>query len=79
LPIFPIENVVEMPLPEPLILGGSIIGFAAASVATFITVSYLEVKEKINNQAIAGEDPYELQIEKQRKKPAQKKKNNKRK
>ncbi|KAH7624114.1 hypothetical protein NADE_008926 [Nannochloris sp. 'desiccata'] len=68
-----------MPLPEPLILGGSIIGFAAASVATFITVSYLEVKDKINNQIISGEDPYELQVEKQRKKPAQKKKSNKRK
>jgi hypothetical protein len=69
-----------MPLPEPLILGGSILGFAAASVATFITVSYLEVKDKINNQIIAGEDPYELQVEqKQRKKPGQKKKVNKRK
>lgn len=69
-----------MPLPEPLILGGQILGFVAASVATFVTVSYLEVKDKINNQIISGEDPYELQVEtKQRKKPVQKKKNKPRK
>jgi hypothetical protein len=62
-----------MPLPEPLISTvGTVVGFAAASVATFITVSYLEVKDKIDQQIIAGEDPYELKVE-QRKKPAQKK------
>jgi hypothetical protein len=60
-----------MPLPEPSTVG-TVIGFAIASVATFISVSYLEVKDKIDQQIIAGEDPYELKVE-QRKKPAQKK------
>ena len=64
-----------MPVPEPLLLGGSIIGIIAASAATFVGVSYLEVRDKINQQITAGEDPYELNVEtKERKKPPQKNK-----
>lgn len=64
---------------EPLLLGGAILGIAAATYATFVTVSYLEVKDKIDRQIASGEDPYELQVEqKPRKKPAQKKSNPKR-
>lgn len=63
-----------MPVPEPLLLAGSIAGIAGLTFATFVGVSYLEVRDKINQQIIAGEDPYELKVEKkQRKKPAQKK------
>lgn len=66
---------LSMPVPEPFLLGGSIIGIIAVSAATFVGVSYLEVRDKINQQIIAGEDPYELKVEeKQRKKPPQKKK-----
>lgn len=67
-------------MPEPLLLGGSIIGILAASAATFVGVSYLEVRDKINQQITAGEDPYELKVEeKQRKKPPQKKSSGRRK
>lgn len=61
-------------MPEPLAILGSAAGLAGLTFATFVTVSYLEVKDKINQQIIAGEDPYELKVEtKPRKKPAQKK------
>jgi hypothetical protein len=61
-----------MPIPEPVLLGGSIIGFAAAAFTTFVAVSYLELQEKIKNQVAMGEEPYELKVER-RKKPKQKK------
>jgi len=58
---------------EPLLFG---LGIAAATYATFTVVSYLEVRNKIEQQISLGEDPYELQVErKERKKPQQKKKN----
>lgn len=63
-----------MPIPEPLLLGGSIVGIAGALWATFVGVSYLEVKSKIDRQIAVGEEPYELRAEtKPRKKPVQKK------
>ena len=63
-----------MPLPEPLLLGGSVLGIIGMTAATFVGVSYFEVKSKIDQQIAAGEDPYELRVEKkERKKPAQKK------
>lgn len=37
-------------------------GFAALSVATFFATSYIEVKQKIDRQIAAGEDPYELRV-----------------
>ena len=58
-------------MPEPLVVG---LGLAAATWGTFVAVSYLEVKNKIDSQIASGEDPYELQVEqKERTKPAKKK------
>lgn len=61
-----------MAIPEPLLLGGSVIGFAAASIAVFVGVSYIELQSKIQQQIQSGETPYELKVEK-RKIPKQKK------
>ncbi|EFN56359.1 expressed protein [Chlorella variabilis] len=52
-----------MPFPEPLLLVGSVAGIAGLTFASFTAVSYLEVKKRIDEQTAAGEDPYELQVE----------------
>ena len=55
-----------MAIPEPLLLGGSVIGFAAASFAVFVGVSYIELQSKIQRQIETGEEPYQLKVEKRR-------------
>ena len=65
-----------MPLGETFLLGGSVLGIAAVTWATFVSVSYLELRNKINDQISAGEEPYELRSEskRSRKAPPSKKK-----
>jgi hypothetical protein len=65
------QPLAQMPLTETI---GSIAGIAGLTFAAFVTTSYLELQQKIKEQVLAGEEPYELKIEtKKRKKPAQKK------
>ena len=58
---------------------GSVAGIAGLSFASFVGISYLEVRRKIEEQLQAGEDPYELKVDKkpqqqrQRAQPPQKK------
>jgi hypothetical protein len=57
---------------------GSVAGIAGLSFASFVGISYLEVRRKIEEQLQAGEDPYELKVDKkpqQRAQPPQKKAN----
>ena len=42
---------------------GSVAGIAGLTFASFVGVSYLEVKRKIDDQLARGEDPYELRVE----------------
>lgn len=61
------------------------IGVTGLSWAVFTAVSYIEVRKKIDEAVDAGQDPYELKVEKrpgqpvktQRKKPTQKGKSKK--
>ena len=57
-----------MPLAESLATAALITG---ATVVTFVVVSFTEVRAKIDQQIAAGEDPYELRVD--REKPKKKK------
>ena len=63
-----------MPVPQEVISLG--LGVLGAGVA-FVAVSFSEVRNKINEQIIAGEDPYELKVEKKERKQPKQKSNNK--
>lgn len=63
-----------------LTLSGSFIGFVGLAWATFTGVSYIEVRKKIDEAVEAGQDPYELKVDKRqvrRAKPAKKAKSKK--
>jgi hypothetical protein len=57
-----------MPLAESLATAAAIAG---ATIVTFVAVSYTEVRAKIDQQIAAGEEPYELRVD--REKPKKKK------
>jgi hypothetical protein len=52
-----------MPIDDPLALAGQALGVAGLTYATFVATSFLALKDKIDAQLAAGEDPYELNIE----------------
>ena len=45
-------------------------GIAGLTFLSFTAVSYLEVKNKIDEQLARGEDPYQLRVEQRQKPPA---------
>lgn len=55
--------------PPALLQAGSVAGIAGLTFLSFVGVSYVEVRRKIDEQIARGEDPYELKVEKRQTRP----------